>query len=328
MPVDKAVLQQLIDEIPFAKAEDKTYFTNALLADESAATQFVGQRLRHADYSTKTAALTTKEKDLATRANESVRTYAQQLNEAQTKLRDVMSQLETEQISSTRARALLNKVKTVYNLSDDDIPKIDDAGTVKKGTEGLLDRATVQEMLREHETKIMNHLAPINSFPRIPVIINEIQYEHEKLTGQRLGEAQILELMNMAQQENGPSLRGAWEDKYKIPDARLAKRDETRDKENRQKWEDERKKEASDAALRGVQRGSDGKFNSLSPVMGRKYGEHVDSTNKDITDGRAADAAARNSGPKPTGAERAAANFIARREAGIPMGAEAPVGQK
>src|SRR5262245_2437831 len=81
MAVDKAVLQQLIDEIPFTKAEDKAYFTNALLADESAATQFIGQRLRHNDYTKKTTDLSVKEKDLAAQANRSVQTYATQLQE-------------------------------------------------------------------------------------------------------------------------------------------------------------------------------------------------------------------------------------------------------
>lgn len=324
MPVDKAVLQQLIDELPLTKPEDKTYLFNMLSTDDAAGTQFVGQRLRHSDYTKKTTDLTTREKTLADKANESVRTYATQLAEAQTKLREVMTQLGEEQISTTRAKALLNKVKTTYNLSDEDIPKLDNDGVVKPGTGGGLDEARVRTMMDEFQNDLLKKLAPINSFPMIPVLINEIQHEHQTLTGTRLPESKIRELMNKSSQEGGPSLKAAWEDEFKIGDLRVSKQKESWKAENRKEWEDEQTKLRSEAALRGVRR-ADGQTTSLSPVMSKKFAEHVDSTNSEMVKARdAGDVQARQNGPKMSGAERAAASYVARREAGIPMGAEAP----
>lgn len=327
MAVDRALLQQLIDEIPFTKAEDKTYFTNALLADDAAATQFIGQRLRHNDYTKKTTDLATKEKDLATRATQSVQSYAQQLNEAQAKIGQIMTELENERVTTARAKTLLQKVKTFYNLTDEDIPKIDnDPGTGSGATKPAAPAIDIDAKLREFEQSLLTKLQPINSFPYIPVLVNEMQYEHQQLTGQRLSEAEIRELMAESTKENGPSLKQAWEQKHGIAEKRKAAEREQWRKEERQKWEDEQKAAASEAALRQVTRGPDGKFQSQSPVIGRKYNEHVDSTNKD--DIAARDAAGKESGPKLSGAERAAQKYLERRAQGIPLGQEAPVGQK
>jgi len=330
MAVDQALLQQLVDEIPFQKADDKTYFLNSLKSDEAAATQFVGQRLRHVDYTKKTTDLAGERQTLAQKANEQVRSYAQELAAAQQKIKDAMLQLETEQISATKARAILARVKSTYNLSDEDIPKIDGDGVVKPTPAAAgLTEAKVQEMMTSFQNDLLKKLAPINSFPMIPVLINEMQAEHQQLTGQRLPEAKIREFMAKSSQENGPSLKQAWEEEFKIADLRKQAERKEWETEYKTKFEDEQKKLASEAALRGVKRGPDGQFKSLSPVIGRKYNEHVDSTNKDMVDNRIAQQAHDQvSGPKPSGAERAAAKWIERREAGIPLGSEQMVGQK
>lgn len=326
MAVDQALLQQLVDEIPFTDPNHKKYFLDSLKADEAAATQFVGQRLRHADYTKKTTELNTEKQTLAQKANQSVQTYAQQLAEMQAQFRKVMDDYSNEKISRTKAETILQKVKSVYNLSDDDIPKLEATpAQQQQNVGGGLTEARVQEMMNDFQQNLLKQLAPINQFPEIPVLIQDMRDEHMRLTGQTLPMEKVREYMARARQENGPSLRSAWEEEFKIPDLRKSKEREEWTKQERQKWEDEQKAQASQAALRQVTRGPDGKFQSLSPVMGRKYQEHVDPTNKDIVDNRQQQQQAREtSGPKPTGAERAAQKWIERREQGIPMGQEAP----
>src|SRR6266566_2504109 len=104
MPVDPKRVADLIEELGLEGA-DKDYFTKVLTTNEKAGVAFTGQRERHDAFTQKTQALSQKEKDLEKRANDQVQAYAQQLNEAQDRLRKIMDDFQNSEISRTKAES-------------------------------------------------------------------------------------------------------------------------------------------------------------------------------------------------------------------------------
>jgi hypothetical protein len=332
MPVDPKRIQELVSELNLKEA-DRDYLLKLFTDNPDSATAFVGQRERHDAFTRRTQELSQKEKDLEKRANDSVTAYAQQLNEAQERLRRIMEDFQNSEISRTKAETLLRKVKEVYGLSDEDIPKIQDPALTagKSGGNGSSPSAIdIDKKLSEFKDALIKELSPhFRVLPTISNIQQEIKERHRELTGKRLTQAEMAELMQMSMKDDGPTLEQAWRSKYEIDKLEKQREREEWRKEDRQKWEDEVKARNSEEALRSVRATADGQFKHLSPVF-REYKRHEDGTfaskPPDASKPPERVPAVENN-VKLSGAERAAKRFIERRQAGIPMGKEEPVGK-
>lgn len=340
MAIDAARITSLIDELGLEGA-DKDYFTNVLTKNEKAATQFAGQRERHDAFTRRTQELSTKEKDLSARANAAIAEYAQQLQAADNKVRQIMADFEKETISRATAEARLQKVKTTYNLSDEDIPAVDPTSNAGNGNRGSRTSGTgqgsdggidIKSVLADFKKQLLAELGPeLAAFPRVAAIQNEILAQHQELTGKRMTRAQMEELMKISQAADGPNLMTAWRQKYDIDTIEKTKEREGWAKEERKKWDDELKAKNSEEALRGVRNTTEGTVKAHSPVIGRKFNTHDEPANRTVEtkptqQNTQVTQPANDRGPKLSGAERAAARFIERRNNGIPMGAPDPVG--
>jgi hypothetical protein len=339
MAIDANRVTALIDELGLPD-KDKTYLTGVLTdpANERAATQFIGQRERHDVLTRKTQELATERAGLESRVNSEVTRYATELAQADERIKRIMKDYETAEISRTTAEARLRKVKETYNLSDEDIPSVEPQPRRAADTPVGLTEESVTAMLSKFEDSLMKKLAPeLTAFPRVAAVLDEIDARHTELTGNRLTYDEKKELMDASSKTEGLTLMGAWKDKYKISEIEEEKRFDTRLTAERQKWDDDLKKRNSEDALRGVRRSAEGDFKHLSPVFreyktnddpGQRQMEPVARQQNDSGDRQTPPArvAQVQNEPKLSGAERAAAKFIERRNAGIPMGKEAPVG--
>lgn len=345
MAVDTARVQSLIDEWGLEGA-DKETVAKILLANERAATQFVGQRERHDDYTKKTQGLTTQQKELERKANEQITLYAQQLAEADKKVKKILADFEQESISRTTAEARLRGVKERYNLSDEDIPDVK-APTKRDPNPSDGAGIDIDAKLKEFESNFLKRLMPdLIALPRVSAILNEIDARHMELTGKRLTLNERNELMDMAQDpknvddEGRPvNLMTAWQTKYDIKKIEKDREFEGRLKEERTKWDDEQKRKRSEDAMRGVRTDADAQsYKQHSPVL-REYKTHDEAANRSFNNRREGDKPpekkqsisddnTRQGGPKLSGAERAAQRFMERRAAGIPLGKEEPAGAK
>lgn len=314
MPVSKDDLIKYVKELGLPEDQEKNLL-DVLSANEKAATQFVGQRLRHDDYTRKTQELAAQRKTLEEQTGQQVAQYAQQLAEAQDKINKIMADLEQAKISEATANARLMRVKETYLLSDEDIPALDvrnPAGTKTDGGQIDLDKK-----LEEFGRKILSTLREdLSALPRVAALQSDIMLQHQELTGKRLTRDEMNELLSVAEKERVP-LETAWERRYDIPKLRMEREIERRVKEELERAEAERRRKASEEALSGVRRSPEEILGKpLSPVLGRTFG--ADAKPKDPADSGPADKSAR---PRLSGAERAAAKFLERRSQGIPLGA-------
>src|SRR5437867_9430057 len=154
MPVDTKRVQELIDELGLEGA-DKDYFARVLTTNEKAGVAFTGQRERHDRFTQKTQELSQKEKELEQRANQRDLELAQQLNAAEDRIRKIMADYETSEISRTKAETLLRRVKEIYNLSDEDIPKLSEPPK-PKDTPPL----DIDKKFSEFKDTLLKELAP------------------------------------------------------------------------------------------------------------------------------------------------------------------------
>lgn len=328
MAIDANRVTSLIDELGLQGA-DKEYFTKVLTSNESAATQFVGQRERFADYTRSKQALATEKAELERRANEQITGYANQLAEAEGKIQKILKDFETADISRATAEARLQRVKQTYNLTDDDIPAVEIKPAAAPAAQPAID---IDAKLAEFERKLMARLTPdLNAFPQVAAVMDDIADQHQQLTGKRLTLAERQEIIRTSQAENGPTLVKAWREKHGIDKIEQDRQKASWREENRREWEDEQKRRNSEEALRQVRSTPDGQTRHLSPVF-REY-----KTDNDPVRQPGAEPARQSEhvapvqnepGPRLSGAERAAQRFLERRNAGIPMGAPDPVGAK
>lgn len=331
MAIDAARVSSLIEELGL-EGPDKEYFSKVLTTNERAATAFVGQRHRHDDYTKKTQDLSEREKTISKKANDAIGQYAAQLQAADTKIRDIMNKFETESISRATAEARLLKVKETYNLSDDDIPAVTTPAKVTSDDKGL-SAESIKTMLKEFKSEFMREIAPeLMAFPQVSAIQQEIYRRHRELTGKDMNLAEMKDLMKTSQSENGPNLMQAWREKHGIDKLEKDREHADLKKQWQVERDDEDKKRRSEEAMRGVKATVDGEVKTFSPVIGRKYETHNEPAERQQTEQRPQTQTQQQapqpqaSGPKMTGAERAAQKYIERRQAGIPMGKEAPVG--
>jgi hypothetical protein len=347
MAIDTNRLTSLIDELGLSP-EDAAYLTKSLTnpANETQATRFISQRERHDDYTRRTQALATDRANLERTANDKVAAYQQQLNDADARIRQVVDDFEKARISAATAEARLQKVKLTYGLSDQDIPPIDPvtpSANANQPPAGLSEDRVLQ-LLTKFRTDLINDLKPeLQSFPKVAAVMGDIARRHFELTGKHLSLDEQNDIIKTSSGENGPTLINAWRDKYKIGDIEKSREREEWSRQDRIKWEDERKAQASKDAMSGVSRNADTSYQAESPVLNRRYDEHHDSadrfTSTDPTRSTpvtpvtpptppAGDYRFNPDGTKRSGAERAAVRFLERRNQGIPMGKEAPVGSK
>lgn len=314
MAVSKQQLAEYVGELGLPQEQADGLIAN-LMSNEQAATQFVGQRMRHSDYTKKTTELATTQAQVTAQVQE----YAQRVQTADALLQDVNKKLENETISRATAQAQLHRIKSTYNLTDEDLGIT--PGTLAPITTpaagGGLTEADLQKRMDTFKTGLLSELMPeFRAMSRITAIQNDITQNHFELTGKRISQAEMTELLETAETKK-LRLTDAWEQKYNIPTIRQEKHDEANKTKWQLEWETENKRKISEAAMSGIRPNVDSTPNQ-NAVLGRQYKQ-------------AEPMPGHTSTPPPTapvdrlsGAERAAAKFVARRQQGIAMGAPAP----
>lgn len=323
MPVDKKELKRYVEELGLTEALQANILQE-LEADEKRANSFVGQRLRQDDYSRKTMELAEQrkamEKGVENAVGQAVQEYAQRLQQAEGKMSQILKDLETERISRTTAEERLQRVKRQYELSDDDIPVPAPSGAPQPKPDIDLDQRLTQFKKEFKESFIKELMPELMSFPQISAIQQDIIAEHAALTGKRLTAKDLAKLADLAPKAGG--LYKAWEQEYEIANIRMQKHDEELTTRERQKWDDEQKRKASEAALSGVTHtAQDGKPFAPSPVL-RTYRDRSKDAPPSDTNGKPNGSSGES--PRLSGAERATVSWLERRNQGIPFGKDAP----
>lgn len=327
MPVDRKEIKRYIEELELSDSL-KANILQELEADEKRANSFIGQRLRQDDYTRKTTELADQrkamERGVETAIAQAIQPYAAKLQEAEGKMSKILKDVESERISRTTAEQRLLRVKEQYQLSDDDIPAVHPAGAPQPKPDIDIDqklqelRATLTKDIKETIVKEM--MPELMAFPKISAMQQEIIAEHLALTGKRLTAKDLDKLVDLAPKAGG--LYKAWEQEYEIPGIRMAKHDEDLTTRERQKWDDEQKRKASEAALAGVTNPQQDKLLSTSPVFRRYEDRSKDSVQSEANGNQ-------NGGGTDqrgmSGAERATVKWVERRNQGVPLGKEAPV---
>ena len=316
---DKATLLSYIDELGFSDAL-KANLLQELEADESRANNFVGQRLRQSDYTKKTTELADQRKALQTSVTGQVQEYAQKLQEADTRVANILKDLETEKISRATAETRLQRVKQQYEIPDEDIKAIVAENQPQPGQRqnatGLTEEK-LAEILAKREDELVKKLMPeLMSFPRISAIQQEIRDQHYELTGKRLTAKDMEEMMNEAPKTGG--LVNAWETKFGIGGIRQERHDKEVSDKAVSKFQEEQKRKASEDAISSIHNQDSSKPISTSPVMRQYQDRSKDEAAPAANgDGKAAER-------RLSGAERAAVKWTERRNQGIGLGKEAP----
>lgn len=320
MPVNEADLAAYIDELGLSDAV-RTSILSELKGNDRAATQFVGQRLRHADYTKKSQALSTERTQLEDAANKQIGTYAQQLQAAETRIQSIMKDFEGEAISRTTAETRLRAVKEKYALSDDDIPPVTTPAAAARTADTTIDidaklkafgTALIADMRRE-----MSHVPDLNALQF------DIVRRHRELTGKDITSDELRSL-NKDGAKHKDGLMGAWTDKFEINRLQTERDYTSRLTAERTKWEDEQKAQRSNEAMaQATSSSKDPSFTASSAVLKRSFERRDDPATQSTTPTSqqpqttqthtTPSAVDRN---KVSGAERAAAKWIERASSG------------
>lgn len=328
MPIDKVKLAAYIDELGVSDAI-RTGMLAEMEADEGKANKFLGQRLRHDDYTRKTQDLSTTRTTLEQQVQTQIQGYAAELEKANTQIAKIAKDYENESISRATAEARLQKVKTTYALSDDDIPAVEHIAAAP-----VAPALDVKAMMEEFRTNILKDIRlDLQAMPQVTATQFDIAAQHQEIFGKRMTKAEMAELTDLAQ-ANRTNLQTAWETKHDVQTVRTNKLVTDTVAAERVKWDDERRAANDAAALSSVQsQREDSPFGqggrAASPVLGRKYDTHVDSTSTNTDPVPAAKPTSpvqqQQTGLKLSGAERAAAKWIGKANAGM-IGKPMPVG--
>lgn len=297
MAFDKQKFTAYVAELGLTPATQALMIAEAE-ANEAIGTQFLGQRLRHDDYTRKTQELATTRQQLESTVSEQISGYALQMSEAQQRTDKVLKDFENERISRATADARLQSVKAKYGLSDDDVPTLTTPAAVSAAP-----TIDIDTKLREFKESLMQDFEAI---PRITAIQQDIAYNHQDLTGKRITADEQRELISAAKKD-GTTLMVAWEKKYDITNIRQNKAIESRIAEERQKWDADLVSKR-DAAVMSTVRRPEEVFTVASSVLGRKYAPHVDPTS---------DKPVAQTAERLSGAERATAAWTKRAAAGL-----------
>lgn len=330
MAIDKVKLTAYIDELGVSDAI-RTGMLAEMEADEGKANKFIGQRLRHDDYTRKTQELSTTKTTLEQAVQTQISGYAAELDKANKQIAKIAADYEGESISRATAEARLNKVKTTYGLSDDDIPPVEQI--VKQPVNAPT--VDITKTLEDFRTNLIKDIRlDLQAMPQVTATQFDIAAQHQEVFGKRMTKAEMSELTELAQADRS-NLQTAWEKKHDVQTVRTNKLVSDSIAAERTKWEDERRQANDAAALSSVtSQREDSPFGvggrSMSPVLGRKYDAHVDSTSSQDPAAAAkpiSPVAPQQTGPKLSGAERAAAAWIGKANAGL-IGKPVPVTAK
>ena len=326
MPVD---YEAQIAEIAGDDVELATILREKLSKNQNAATRLANGFLGKADVTRKQQEVADEKRRLT--ATQSA--YEQQLNEANSKIDKIMGDLANERISRSTAEQRLLTVKEKYALDDSDIPsssvitRTERTGTAPN-TEIDIDAKlkTLREDLMKEVSKTL--IPELTALTKLGPAWSDIVYEHEQLTGKRLTskeQNELLEKARMANNGNGTSIKNIWEQEYSIPDIRLNKIKQDERAAAIQEYKDEQMRLASEAAISGMKnRGNEQvrQDDLSSPIFKRKFdvADTQDQAGNQPPNSRMVIPPAQDPLDGLKGADRAAARYIQRRQAGVPMG--------
>lgn len=252
VPVDKQLLESSIIEAAGDDKEMADFLRDRYSKNDALAAKFVGGFTRTADYSRKTQELAAQRKEVEGQSAE-LKTQLDNariaLTSAETEKNKILSEVAGHRMTVGKAKSLLEFLQEKYQLTDEDLPGMSDLiETAKKGkpvdtTDPLTTRlaALKAEIKAEVEKSFVDALKPeLGAMAHLPLVWQDIAYEHEQLTGKRLSFAEQQEILKIAREKNA-SLRAVWEEKYQISGdngLRMQKRDENLKKQ----WESDRDK--------------------------------------------------------------------------------------
>ena len=339
MPVDKEALRATIREA-FGESALAAEVEQNLLANEAAATNFIGGFLRNKDYTQKNQSLADERRqaeadrqrmqDEQKIIQQQMEQYRQQLDAAEQEKSKVMKALRDEEISKAEAWALLQNIKKTYQLSNDDIPDRTDIrrtaqdGVVHDTSRDLDDRFAAFE--KKMMANITQQLIPeMGGMARLPSIFVNTWAEHEKLTGKMLSEKEHEDLLNEADRRHRAgrpiSYRQMWEERYDVPALRQKAHDTNLEKELRAKWDAEETAKRSEEALAGIRPQPGGQMLRTSNIFEHKFRIHDELPAAAPKIRENASAAERQ---REGGAARATRRWLEDRANGIPIGAPKP----
>jgi hypothetical protein len=247
--IDPKVLESCIAEAADGDAEMATFLRERYAKNEAAAVKFVGGFMRQGDYTKKSqelAAQRTQYEGQSTRLAQ----LETALTAAEVEKNKILKDLATHRVSTAKARELMTILQDKYQLTDDDLPGMSDliatakAGKPVDNTDDLDARlaAIKGEWMAEAEKKFSGAMIPeLSSMAIMPVVWQEIQREHQDLTGKPLTAAECEGILKDAKDKK-MSLRGAWESKFEVggdSGLRMTKRDERL----KQSWQQDREKD-------------------------------------------------------------------------------------
>lgn len=234
MPVDKRLLESCIQEAFGGDDELVALAQKKYAENDKLAVQFVGGFTRTQDYTQKTQALATDRQKVEQQAQQ----YQTALEQSETEKNAILKKLATSNMTVAQARQALQNVKDTYQLSDDDIPGMSDlittakTGQVVDSTPDLDTRFSQFEdrLMKSFEKKFVGDLSPeLSAMATLPLIWNDVNSQHQELTGKRLTFEEQQKILEAARKES-KSIRQVWEDQHGIGEIRLTKRDEATEK--------------------------------------------------------------------------------------------------
>lgn len=325
--MNKQALQNYVQEVAGENQELATKMLEIFGTNEEAANRFLSGFEGRAESTRRFQEAAKTQKNAETLLTD----YQNQLGVAEERMKKVMKDLADESISAATAKAQLKVIKEKYQLSDDDIPneqdirKTQDTGKVGRGVVDI----DLDERLKDFEKKLMDNITSrlipeLSGLATLPIAWNQINSEHQELTGKRLTKKEQEEILAEAREKN-KSLGEIWESKYSIGSVRETKSDEVK----KAKWEDEwNKKEQAkrtEEALSGGHKRDGVEMvpdSQRSPLLRKKFAPQDESE-----EGGKQREGKQQEQPreKRSGAERAADNFMRRRSQGIPWGQQEKV---
>lgn len=262
MPVDKKILEDCILEAAGEDAEMATFLRDRYLKNDALASKFVAGFMRNSDYTKKTQELAGQRQQFDTQAAQ-LETARKALEKAEVEKNKIMQDLAGHRITVAKAREMAKILKDKYELNDDDLPGISDlietakSGKVVDSTPDLDTRLASfgDDLMKRMEERFVNAMMPeLGSMAALPMIWQEINREHQELTGKALTFSEQQEILKSAR-DNKQSLKQVWEDKYQVAGdtgLRMQKRDERLKSAWAQEQEAKAAKDRQDAALNVV----------------------------------------------------------------------------
>ena len=309
--VNRELLEKSIQQAAEGDQELADLMRKKYTENDTLAAKFVAGFTATADYTQKTQALATERKQIETR----VAQYETRLQAADTEKKDILTRLANQEVSTAQAQALLNRVKTEYALTDDDIPGMADLIKTRK-TGDVPKEVDLDTRLAALQTEIMDGISKtlvpeLTGMSELDLVWDDIREEHKELTGKRLTAADQRTLLKEAR-EKGTSIKSLWEEKNDVPSLRTKLTETAMESRIRQKIADEDKERRSKEALETVGRGREEvALNERgSAVLKKRFTLHEEAPVVDKGAGNERRVASAADRERQSGAERAATKFL------------------